>query len=236
MIERSVHDERLGSAVARTIAAGSATCWLQFAMPDEPAIQAAGVVDFARCRARLRYEVPAEVADSEHEVSMDQVVDAGSILTRLGESADTWKAIPSGAKSPKKVGDPLGVLAVLDAVSPGAKVVGRELAGGAVTTHYRVATDVDRAFDQGDPEIVELLRQRLQLVEKHEAELDVWLDDVCRVRRLRARESAGLPSGTGVIATIEFAHFGTAANIEIPSESVSVGLDQLIPPIDGQSG
>ena len=133
----------------------------------------------------------------------------------------TWTRIDVrklGAAGGAQLGDPAGTLVYVQGVSgDGVEELGREKAGGAATSHYRVNLDIGKPA-RGDAQQEKELREQLG----GDVPVDLWTDADGVMRRMATRLTIDPPKGADaggkaeVETTIEFSGFGTAVDVEAP--------------------
>ncbi len=128
--------------------------------------------------------------------------------------------------------DPTNSLAMLDGASEdGVEDLGEEEVNGVTATHYRAVIDVSDVYDEADavtdPEAFEAFMDQF---EDDTLEVEAWIDDDGRV--VRQRYEQPFPTAVGdasMTMTIEFTDFGTGVDVEIPDQSDTADITELLP-------
>ncbi len=130
--------------------------------------------------------------------------------------------------------NPADALAALAGVSEdGVEDLGQEEVRGVDTTHYRATIDLQQAVDTLGVADSEDLDAALEQFGDSPFEVEVWIDDEGLVRRETTSVDAG---GDQVATTMEFFDFGEDVDIDVPDESDSVDLLDLMGDLGGLPG
>jgi hypothetical protein len=147
-------------------------------------------------------------------------IDLDQALQSVGVDADLGSIVQ------KQSGDPTSGLQTLRGA---VKVdeVGHEKVRGTDTRHVRATIDVHKAAEEAPAEVRADMRKLAGLYKTKTHDVDVWLDDDGRVRRMKVVSDPAdlsLPTSTTVAGTdfgamtitYELYDFGTAADITVP--------------------
>lgn len=216
----------LDDARAATIEEGTATMRLEISTGGQ-ALTGEGVVDFANATAQLDLDLGeafgAPGAPGENKL----IVADGLLYLKIPALAgflgagDKWLSLKPTDLSAglgledsiaSSLGDPAAQLSLLDTLDlDAAEEVGEEEIDGTSTTHYKVASET------GD--------------------VEVWLDDESRVRRVRtalpAPEGEGDAEAGETTITVEYSDFGTEAVVEPPAEGDTIDAGPLLGALTG---
>jgi hypothetical protein len=231
---------------------------------DEPVpIRGEGVVDVRRGRASLVLDMSelAGVAGAEGEdggdesFRVEEVVDGHELYLRFPALAqaldpsrpwlriDRRERVESAAELDlsqivQAATDPAATVDRLRAAADPAERFGREDVRGAATTRYRATIDL-RRYPARVParERKDAARAVARLVELTGVErvpTEVWVDELRRVRRVRARVDGKGPAGERVEleTTVELFDFGIAASVAVPADREVTDLDELSEPVE----
>ena len=151
----------------------------------------------------------------------------GKTWMKMDLSEFAGNELESSASSAGSV-DATTVLGQLEAVSDGARVVGKEKVRGAVTTRFSATIDPQRQADQlreaGNDAGAELIEEQGGM-----SQVEVWIDRKGLVRRTAMSvpyEVMGGP-GASMALTMDFYGFGVNPEIEIPSDDVAFDATEL---------
>lgn len=127
--------------------------------------------------------------------------------------------------------DPKQAFQLILAAKGDSKILGEEDVRGAPTTHYRIQVDPKKLGEHVPAERKPDLEDPTQA---RPFPVDVWVDDVDRIRRLRIRDE--MTGGDSMTTTTEFFDFGVEVDVEPPSDDVisSERLDELTRPSDAE--
>jgi hypothetical protein len=124
--------------------------------------------------------------------------------------------------------NPTDALGALEAVADdGVEEVGEDDVRGVEATHYRATVDLLAAIEEAEAVTDrEAFEHLADVYGDDPAEIDVWIDDDGRVVR---QATSFEVAGSELTTTIELYDFGTDVDVEVPSESESVDLLDLLP-------
>jgi hypothetical protein len=152
----------------------------------------------------------------------------------------TWMRIPSQATAggdsgePFSLADPTDQLAVLESVSGGVGVVGREQIRGDATTHYFANISFDKEAELlravGEGENADMVDEVADLSVTDGIPINVWIDTRGLVRRLTFTIVVDQGGGSGAInMSMDFFGFGSKPKIEVPpADQVYEGSPQML--------
>jgi hypothetical protein len=215
------------TAVRNTKEAGGAEVAFQwnYDIPgmDKPVVMLGrGFEDVSKRHARITAQLPAE---SPIDGDIEAVVDGPVMYMRapfldseLGgkdwmkiDLARTYRTLGVQVDALGQVGQ--GTAEQLDAlahVSDGVNDEGREIVRGVEATHYSATVDFDKLPD-------EKLQAIAKLGGDSRIEVDVWIDDAKRIRRMEWAQS--LPNdGVQMTMIMEYVRFGVPVDIEPPDD------------------
>jgi hypothetical protein len=214
------------TAVRTTQAAGGAEVVFQwnYEMPgmEQPIVMlGSGSEDVSRRKARVTAQLPAQIpGGGEMEAIEDgdvMYMRAPFMESALGgkhwfkvDLARTYKSVGADAAPLWQAGQ--GTAQQLDAlaqVSDGVSDEGREVVRGVEATHYSATVDFDKLPD-------ETLQQLAQLSGAGGADVDVWIDDAKRIRRVEWAQGVG--GSMKMTMIMEYVRFGVPVDIDVPDD------------------
>lgn len=220
--------EVLADAPAKTLAAGTARVAISAELASGgsgSAFNGEGEFDFEAGRGRLvlRGGGASEIrlAGDVVFVKLAQVqerpwlkIDIERLASRPGIDTDSLRQLQRN--------DPTAVLNYLRGVTDDVREIGTETVRGDPTTHYRATLDLDRAADEVEPEVRDVIRQIISELGTSRLPTDAWIDEEGRLRRLRytlelsASQPEGEPVTTRVTASFELFQFGRPVDVADP--------------------
>jgi hypothetical protein len=125
--------------------------------------------------------------------------------------------------------DPTQVLAFLKGAADDVEAVGTENVRGTETTHYRATVDLRKAIEGADgitdPETFERF---LEQIDDETVDVDVWIDDDGRARRMEYGMAMQLPQGAVEIeSAMDWFDFGTEVDVEPPPADQVTDISDL---------
>ena len=243
----------LAAAPEATAATDTARVAFQMEGTGEMPISMAaeGLIDFANKRTSMEMDLGEMMASmgapSGVDGRMQFVLDDLTMYMRSGlfsamgapgVGPDTWirfdletlgqqQGMDLGQLMGGSTNDPRQGLAFLKGVTEGGvQEVGTEDVRGESTTHYKATVDLEKAASESGAFVDEAsFRTFIDQFETTEIDVDAWLDDEGRVRRISM--PLPLPASNPAAAqlgemsmSMDYFDFGTDAEIEIPTDSV----------------
>lgn len=208
--------------------------------PLPGAFSGEGVWDYERNIGRLRMEMPRN--DGQPPAEMETLVLEDAVYQRYPPElrqltgAKTWLKLAVGdlprlasvnaaSASSAESSDPTRALAMLRGASDDVREVGKETLRGVTVTHYRLTVDLQKAVDQAPADQQASIRSFMSRAGLRESEIEVWVDDDDRLRKLVQYSPAG--EGARLKVTTELYDFGTAVDVEAPPADEVGDLSQL---------
>ena len=220
-------------------------------------VEVQGQIDFARgltsmvMDPRAMYESMLQHLGADlpqlAPMSMEMVTDGTWTYVRnLGDPPQRWtrtqaaQALGAGNLAQQLFGfptDPTNTLQLLTSAADHVEQIGADTVRGEVTTHYRAILGLAQAFGATDPQIEAQLGEVLGGMGLTEIPVDVWLDDLGRMRRqtivIQSNAAAGVPQARPSpdsaammsaepvafrsTVTLEMFDFGVPVDIRIPA-------------------
>ena len=214
------------TAVRTTESAGGAEVAYQwnYDVPgrDSPVVMlGSGVEDVTQRHAHIEAQLPSEFpggGDIE-AVGDDDVIYMRAPFMRPALAGKEWMKLDLG-RAYESLGvelDALGQvgkgsydqLGALREVSDGVQDEGRQVVRGIEATHYSARVDFDKLPG-------ERLQKLAKLSGDTHVDIDVWIEDSGRIRRMEWAQR--LPNGVRMTMIMEYVRFGVPVHIENPDE------------------
>lgn len=233
--------ERVAAAGARTTQEGTArvsmTTLLGTSEDAGQRSQAVGVIDFdaGRTAFQVRVGVPGQ-ADGTAATSVPvlTVTDGATTYLRSPDwpRSQPWvRYVEQGADGPTTGGgagyDLGGQLELLLGAASAPEALGEEEIRNVPTRHWRATVDLAAAAAAGEGEQTAALEQISALTDDGQLPLELWVDEMGRVRRLTySLEVAGDEETVGVRTQVEYYDFGVEADVSVPELTVDYAPPQ----------
>lgn len=150
------------------------------------------------------------------------------IKVDLAQIAKAQYGKQAGAMLDNPPSDPAGMLGYLQGVTK-AQESGTSTIRGTETTHYSAKVDLKKAAEGQGPQIEQRLQQLKQQLGSRPLDLQVWLDEQDRIRRLQTTLPSAQPGASGgLVLTEEFYDYGASVQVNPPAKGDTADVTQQI--------
>ena len=185
-------------------------------VPNAVELRVEGVWDMKEnlVRSTVKYKTP------EAEDSAQYRVLGPTIYVKGSQAKDgKWKKFdgPDGGVGTDTLGvlRPDPALEILAGLTGTSKKVGEERIGGVATTRFQGKADLKRAVARAEADAKDAVQARLDNTDGTSADIDMWLDEDGRIRRL-ITSTKGKGAQAGYRTTIDFTRFGVKVDVKAP--------------------